>query len=74
MADNANRYRPAKGVYPPPDLQREIAALIGEVGARAASRDLGVHREQLISIAANVPVLEGTIALVSQRLRERKAA
>jgi len=72
MADT--RYRPAKGVYPPDSLRRVIARLIGEIGARAAARELGVHREQLISIAANVPVLEGTIALVTQRLRERGAA
>lgn len=72
MADT--RYRPPKGVYPPSDLRTLVSDLIGTIGARALARELGVHREQLISIAADVPVLEGTIALVRERLRERRAA
>jgi hypothetical protein len=72
MADT--RYRPSKGVYPPDDLRDQVSSLIGQVGVRALSRELRVHREQLISIAAGVPVLEGTIALVRERLRNGEAA
>lgn len=72
MADK--QYRPPKGVYPPEELKNEVADLIAKLGVRALARELRVHREQLISIAANVPVLEGTIALVRERLRERSAA
>jgi hypothetical protein len=68
------KYRPSKGIYPPEDLATQVSTLLGEVGARSLSRELRVHREQLISIAARVPVLEGTIALVRERLRERRAA
>jgi hypothetical protein len=35
---------------------------------------LRLRREQLISVAAGVPVLAGTIALVQQRLAESEAA
>jgi hypothetical protein len=72
MADNG--YRPARGIYPPDELRSQVAELLRKVGARALGRELRIHREQLISIAAGVPVLEGTVALVRERLREREAA
>jgi hypothetical protein len=68
MADNEYPHR--RGVVPPSYLTARISALLALVGPREASKRLRVHREQLISVAAGVPVLAGTIALVEQRLRE----
>ncbi|MES1186327.1 MAG: hypothetical protein ABUL60_21130 [Myxococcales bacterium] len=63
-------YRQRRGVFPPAELRVRVAGLLMRLGPRAAAKALGVHREQLISVAAGVPVLAGTIALVEQRLRE----
>jgi len=72
MADNSYRHR--RGVLPPEDLRARISALLSALGPRGAARKLRIHREQLISVAAGVPVLAGTIALVQQRLAESEAA
>jgi hypothetical protein len=74
MATADNGYRHRRGVSPPAELTTKISALLTQLGPRAASRRLGVHREQLISVAAGVPVLAGTIALIQQRLAESEAA
>jgi hypothetical protein len=74
MATADNSYRHKRGIVPPRDLSTKVAALLNTLGPRAASRLLRMHREQLISVAAGVPVLAGTIALVQQRLAESEAA
>jgi hypothetical protein len=74
MATADNRYRHRRGIVPPVELTEKISALLGALGPRAASRRLRIHREQLISVAAGVPVLAGTIALVQQRLAESEGA
>lgn len=71
MTDKQQRRR---GVLPPADLRRRVGELIAAVGPRAAARRLKVHREQLISVAAGVPVLAGTVALIQQRIDESEAA
>jgi hypothetical protein len=67
------RYR-RRGVAVPLEVQQRIAELLKELGPRRAAEKLRVRREQLISVAAGVPVLAGTIALVQQRLAESEAA
>lgn len=59
-----------RGVLPSQELSERIAALLLHLGPCIAARRLRVGREQLISVAAGVPVLAGTIALVQQRLIE----
>jgi hypothetical protein len=67
------RYR-RRGVTAPLDVQQRISALLQALGPQRAAAMLRLRREQLISVAAGVPVLAGTIALVQQRLAESEAA
>jgi hypothetical protein len=58
----------------PPDVQSRISQLLKSLGPQEAAARLRVRKEQLISVAAGVPVLAGTIALIQQRLAESEAA
>ena len=69
-----NRHKPPRGVYPPAELRTAVVALLGTLGPRAAAAKLRVRRDVLVNIAAGMPVLEGSVALVQQRLRETGAA
>lgn len=48
--------------------------MLKTLGPQRAAAKLRVRREQLISVAAGVPVLAGTVALIEQRLAESEAA
>lgn len=65
MTDDAHRTR--RGQVAPPDLRERAAALIAREGPTRAARQLGIRRESLISLAAGIPVLPGTIALFRER-------
>lgn len=67
MTDIVQRRR---GQVAPGEVRGPIAALLADLGPRGAVRRMRMHREQLIAIAAGVPVLEGTIALARERLAE----
>lgn len=59
---------------PPAEMRKRVSVLLASMGVRAASRLLRVNRDPLLAIAAGVPVREGTILLVQQRLAESEAA
>jgi hypothetical protein len=58
-------------VLPPASLRAIVGTILEELGPNQAALTLNVHREQLISVAAGVPVLAGTVALLEQRIKER---
>lgn len=66
MPDIGRKKRRQKGVNPSQELREAVAARLHELGVPAAVSASRIHREQLISVAAGVPVLEGTILRAAQ--------
>lgn len=51
-----------------------MAALLHAVGIREAARRLRMNRDPLLAVAAGLPVREGTLLLLGQRLADSEAA
>lgn len=67
-----DRKLPSLGVRPPDLLRREVVRIEAELGSTGAARELGISRESLARIVAGLGVRAGTIALVKERLRQKK--
>lgn len=71
MADVRQRRR---GIRAPAEMRERVTALVREVGPRPAARRLGVSRDAVIGIVADLDVMPGTIALVERALARPEAA
>jgi hypothetical protein len=69
MGDQKHRRRPGR-CPAPGTLRDEVRALLESHGASGLERELNIPRRTLACLAAGLPVLEGTVALVRQRIRE----
>lgn len=74
METNRYPWRTRRGVRPAPETRAYISELIAEFGPRGAAKELGISRECVIAILADLPVLRGTIAIVHEYRRSREAA
>ena len=69
MSDYRQQTKPRRGIYPPKAVQDQVARELLEHGVRAVATASGINREQLISVAAGMPVLVGTVMRVENWLK-----
>ena len=60
----------AKPVRPNPELINRVRVLVAETSVPKASRLLRLAEATVARVAGGLPVSEGTVALISQRLSE----
>ena len=65
-----HRPKRQRGQPAPQTLIDEVKGLLNEQGKAGAESDLGVNCRTLAWLVAGLPVLDGTVALVRQRIAE----
>ena len=74
MTDTRPKRRLAKGILPGTALQTAVAGRLRSLGVAAAAEESGVHREQLLTVAAGQRVLAGTVLRVERWLATAEVA
>lgn len=64
---NIQRRQKDRGTRPPQYLRDAAAALVDEVGDRMAAKELKMARGTLARVLADMPLNEGTLALLEVR-------
>lgn len=68
------QHRTPFGTVASTDWTAAVAALIRDMGVPRTCSHLGMNRCTVLAIAAGLPVLPGTLALVRERLRAARGA
>lgn len=62
----ANTKHPQRGIRCPEEIRRRVSADVEREGVRFTARKLGMNRQTVLSLVANLPVLPGTVALARE--------